>query len=119
MILAACASQNIDKEHLAYIENLGWTIQSFDSTEQVTLALAPETIANYEEATITFIEEYIGKEVTITSYTLKEKDPENDQLLVYIYEHQGEIIGTIGKIQNATPGIFNPANKAGLEIQFF
>ncbi len=116
MILAGCASQNIDKEHLAYIENLGWTIQSFDSTEHVTLALASETIANYKAATINFMEEYIGKEVTITSYTLKEKDSENDHLTVFIYEYQGEIIGAIGKIPNATPGIFNPTNKTALEL---
>lgn len=116
LLLAACSSQNIDKEHLAYIENLGWTIQSFGSTEQVTLALASETIASYKDATINFMEAYIGKEVTVTSYTLKEKDPENDHLIVYIYEYQGEIIGTVGKIPNATPGIFNPANKEELAI---
>ena len=56
--------------HLVYIENSGWTIASFDSIEQVTLDFAPKTIANYKAANITFIEDFIGKELNITTYKL-------------------------------------------------
>gem|GEM_PF-2974499 len=113
-ILVACDNQNIDEEHYAYIGNLGWTIASFDSTEQVTLDFAPETIENYKAANITFIEDFIGEVLNITTYKLKEKDPEGDNL----YEYEGEIVGSIGEITNYTPGMFNPSDKKGWEDSF-
>ncbi|MGE7910617.1 hypothetical protein [Lysinibacillus xylanilyticus] len=103
-ILIAYDNQNIDEEHHAYIENLGWTIASFDSTEQVTLDFAPEKIANNKAANITFIEEFIGKELNITTYKLKEKDPEGNNLIINVYEYEVEIVGSIGEITNYTPG---------------
>ncbi|MFJ7183851.1 hypothetical protein [Lysinibacillus xylanilyticus] len=117
-ILVACDNQNIDEEHYAYIGNLGWTIASFDSTEQVTLDFAPEKISNIKAANITFIEEFIGKELNITTYKLKEKDPEGDDLIINVYEYEGEIVGSIGEITNYTPGMFNPSDKKGLEDSF-
>lgn len=84
IILVACTNKSIDKEHLAYIESLDWTIASFNSTKQVKLDFAPETIANYKASNITFIENYIGKELKITTYKLKEKDPEGDNLILNI-----------------------------------
>lgn len=110
-ILAACDNESFDKEHLAYIENLGWTIKSFDSTERVMMELSPESIANYKASNITFIENYIGKKLDVTSYILNEKDPKADNFIVDVYEYEGEIIGTIGKIPNATPGVFNLTDK--------
>lgn len=117
-ILVACTNENIDKEHLAYIENLDWTIASFDSTKQVTLDFTPEATANYKASNITFIENYIGKELNITTYKLKEKDPEGDNLILNVYEYEGNIVGSIGGISNYTPGIFNPSDKKSLEDSF-
>lgn len=110
-ILVAYDNQNIDEEHHAYIENSGWTIASFDSTEQVTMDFAPETIANYKAANITFIEDFIGKELNIITYKLKEKGPEGDNLIIKVYEYEGEIVGSIGEITNYTPGMFNRSEK--------
>lgn len=110
-ILVACGNESFDKEHLAYIEKLGWTIKSLDSTEQVIMELSPESIANYKASNITFIGNYIGKELVVTSYELNEEDPKGDNLIVDVYEYEGKIVGTIGKIPNATPGVFNLADK--------
>ncbi|MFJ8515265.1 hypothetical protein [Lysinibacillus xylanilyticus] len=117
-ILFACDNQNINEEHHSYIENLGWTNAAFDSTEQVTLDFASETIANYKAANITFIEDYIGKVLNITTYKSKEKDPEGDNLIINVYEYEGEIVGSIGETTNYTPGMFNPSDKKGLEDSF-
>ncbi|WP_042473216.1 DUF4830 domain-containing protein [Bacillus ndiopicus] len=116
--LVACTNENIDKEHLAYIENLGWTIKSFNASEQIVVEPAPETIENYKSSNITFIENYIGKELNITTYELKEKNPEGDNLRLIIYEYEGEIVGSIGEVPNYTPGIFNPSDKKSLEDIF-
>ncbi|MFJ8517663.1 hypothetical protein [Lysinibacillus xylanilyticus] len=53
--------------------------------------------------------------LNITTYKLKEKDPEGDNLIINVYEYEGEIVGSIGEVTNYTPGMFNPSDKKGLE----
>lgn len=67
---------------------------------------------------ITIIEDYIGKVLNITTYKLKEKDPEGDNLIINVYEYEGEIVGSIGEVTNYRPGMFNPSDKKGLEDSF-
>ncbi|MFF2797111.1 hypothetical protein [Lysinibacillus xylanilyticus] len=66
-------------------------------------------------ANITIIEDYIGKVLNITTYKLKEKDPEGDILIISVYGYEGEIVGSIGEVTNYTPGMFNPSDKKDLE----
>lgn len=105
--LTACNKEKIKEEHIAYIDNLGWTIESFESNTQETVEIVKDTIENYRAANINFIENYAGKELNVTRYKLKEKDLEGDNILVVLYEYEDKIVGAIGKLPNATPGIFN------------
>lgn len=114
-ILVACTDENIEKEHLAYIEDLGWTIKSFNSSEQIILGdIPPEILEGDRAANINFKVQYIGKELTVTSYQLNEKDLEGKNYRADIYEYDGEIIGSIGQ-SSAYPGAFNLADKKGEE----
>lgn len=105
--LTACNNEKIKDEHVAYIDHLGWTIESFESNRQETVEIVKEIIENYRAANINFIEEYAGKELNVTCYKLKEKDLEGNHILVDLYEYEGKIVGAIGKLPNTTPGIFN------------
>ena len=114
-ILVACTNENIDKEHLVYIEDLGWTIESFHSSEQIIIGdIPPEILKLDRAANITFMEQYIGKELTVTNYQLNEKDLEGKNYTAYIYEYEGEIVGSKG-VSSAYSGIFNLADKKGVE----
>lgn len=114
-ILVACTNENIDKEHLAYVEDFGWTIKSFNSSEQVMMGeISPEIHEIYKVANITFVELYIGKELTVTSYQLNEIDLGGENLIVYIYEYEGEIVGATG-VTSAYSGMFNLADKTVVE----
>ncbi|GLC87123.1 DUF4830 domain-containing protein [Lysinibacillus piscis] len=114
-ILVACATKNIDKEHLSYIENFGWTIKSLHSSEQITVDdISPEILVLNRAANITFMEQYTGKELTVTSYQLNEKDLEGENYTAYIYEYEGKIVGSMG-VSSAYSGIFNLADKKGVE----
>ena len=114
-ILIACTDKNIDKEHRAYIENLGWTIKSFDSSKQIIMGeLPPEILASYRAVNITFMEQYIGKELIVTSHQLSEKDLSGENYRADIYEYEGAIVGSIGG-SSAYPGTFNLAHKKEME----
>ena len=114
-ILVACTNENIDKEHLAYVEDFGWTIKSFNSSEQVMMGeISPEIHEIFKVANITFVELYIGKELTVTSYQLNEIDLGGENLIVYIYEYEGEIVGATG-VTSAYSGMFNLADKTVVE----
>lgn len=117
-ILVACTDENIDKEHLAYVEDLGWTIKSFNSSEKILIdEIPPEILEGDRAANITFKEQYIGKELTVTSYQLNEKDLEGKNYRADIYEYNGEIVGSIGH-SSAYPGAFNLADKKGVEESY-
>lgn len=105
--LTACNKEKIKEEHVTYIDNLGWTIESFELNRQETVEIVKDTIENYRAANINFIENYEGKELNVTRYKLKEKDLEGDNILVDLYEYEGNIVGAIGILTNTTPGIFN------------
>lgn len=110
-ILTACNNENINGKHVTYIENLGWTIESLKSNRQEDIEISEDSMESYNSANITFIENYVGKKLSITSCKLNEKDFEGDNILVDLYEYEGEIVGSIGRLPNATPGIFNLADK--------
>ncbi|WP_407647342.1 DUF4830 domain-containing protein [Gracilibacillus oryzae] len=55
-----------------------------------------------------------GKEATITTYRLKEKQQNGDKLSATIYEIDGKIIGGYGGLENWDPGIFRLDDKKRL-----
>lgn len=104
-ILTACNNENMNEKHRLYLEELGWSINSFDTKK--TIELSKDSLAFYNSYQFSFLENYVGKEVVVTTYGLNEKDIEGDNIQAILYEHNGEIIGSVGKTKNATPGILN------------
>lgn len=64
---------------------------------------------------MTFMEPYIGKKLTVTSYQLSEKDLSDENYQAYVYEYEGEIIGAGGVLRAFPGGIFNLADKKEME----
>lgn len=104
-ILAACNKESIDEKHKLYLEELGWSVKSFDTKE--TIELSEDSLVFYDSYHFSFLEKYVGKALDVTTYELNEKDVEGDNIQALLYEHNGEIIGSVGKTVNATPGILN------------
>lgn len=104
-ILIACNNEKINEKHRLYLEELGWSIQSFDTKK--TIELSKDSLVFYNTDQYSFLENYVGKELVVMTYELHEKDIEGDNIQAILYEHNGEIIGSVGKIKNATPGILN------------
>ena len=115
-VLVACTNEDIDKEHLAYIENLGWTIKSFHSSEQIIIDdIPPEMFESDRAVNMSFMEKYVGKKLTVTSYQLSEKDLEGKNYFSYVYEYEGKIIGAGGVLRAFPGGMFNLADKEEIE----
>lgn len=105
--LSGCTSKDINKQHQQYLSSKGWEIKNLDEVEQTILDIPTEILDNYESSGVTFLREYNGKEVTIYSYSLKEKDAEGERLKAYIYEVEDEIIGGYGVLSSWSPGVFS------------
>lgn len=112
--LSGCASDDIDTQQQQYLSSKGWEIKSLDEVEQTTLDTPDEVLENYEASGVTFLREYNGKEVTIHTYSLKEKDAEGASLKAYVYEAEDVIIGGYGILPSWTPGMFHLDDKARL-----
>lgn len=74
-------------------------------------------LSNYEASGITFLEEYIGVEVTEYFYELKEKDVEGKPLEVVLLEVDRDVIGGYGILHSWDPGIFNLDDKERLRSE--
>lgn len=108
-ILTACNNESINEKHRLYLEELGWSIKSFDTKE--TREISKDSLAFNDSYQFSFLEKYVGKELDVTTYELNEKDIEGDNIQAILYEYNGEIIGSVGKTKNATPGIVNLEDK--------
>ncbi|MCR2820055.1 DUF4830 domain-containing protein [Lederbergia panacisoli] len=73
-----------------------------------------EVLSGFEANGITFLNDYIGKEVTQYTYELKEKDIEGKRLKAILYEEKEKIIGGYGVLPSWTPGLFNLDDKQSL-----
>ena len=71
-------------------------------------------LSNYEASGITFLNEYLGEEITQHSYELKEEDVEGERLKAVILEVKEEIIGGYGILPSWSPGTFNLDDKERL-----
>ena len=67
---------------------------------------APEQIDNYLIAGMDF-SPYQGKDAVITTYLLKDKQENGDEMRVEVYEVEGEIIGGFGILEGWDPGLFS------------
>ncbi|WP_175989302.1 DUF4830 domain-containing protein [Bacillus sp. Marseille-Q1617] len=104
ILLTACGDE-IPDEHEEFIEENGWNIQSQDAKDTLVVDdIEPMNAMNMRKAGFD-ISLYEGKEITVTHYDLKEKFNGEHDLQAAIYELNGEIIGGVGVVEGATPGI--------------
>ncbi|WP_226675633.1 DUF4830 domain-containing protein [Rossellomorea aquimaris] len=107
-VLAGCggADQDIKDSHHTYLSSFGWTVDSKVEETTETLRHAPEQIENYRIAGMNF-SPYQGKDAVITTYLLKDKQENGDEMRVEVYEVEGEIIGGFGILEGWDPGLFS------------
>ncbi|WP_062106828.1 DUF4830 domain-containing protein [Bacillus niameyensis] len=111
LLITGCSHKRIDKQHDQYLSNKGWDIQRLVEVETYILDIPDEILRNYEASGITFIEEYVGKEVVEYSYKLKQKDIEGERLKAILIVVEEEIVGGYGILPSWTPGIFSLDDK--------
>lgn len=114
IMLFGCNHSEVTKEHQEYLESFGWTIKKKESEEVKVLDYYPEYLQTLKIAELD-LEQYQGKEATITTYLLKEKQINGDKMKVFIYEIDGEIIGGHGLLENWSPGAFSLDDKERLK----
>ncbi|WP_169891106.1 DUF4830 domain-containing protein [Litchfieldia alkalitelluris] len=114
LFISGCGSVRLNEEHDQYLSDKGWEIKELTEERTYLLDIPDELLSNYEASGITFLNEYLGKEVTTYSYELKDKDIEGERLKAFVYEVEGEIIGGYGVLPSWTPGRFNLDDKERL-----
>ncbi|MFI8687642.1 DUF4830 domain-containing protein [Rossellomorea sp. NPDC077527] len=100
----------IEESHQAYVSSFGWKIDSKMDATSETLRHAPEQIDNLKVAGMDF-SPYQGKEAVITTYILKDKQKNGDDMWVKVYEVEDEIIGGFGILEGWDPGLFSLEDK--------
>ena len=118
ILLAGCNSDTtsnatVEEAHKNYISSFGWSIDSKLSEVSETIQYRPELIGNLKAAGID-LGPFQGKEATITTYLLEEKQKTDDHLRVTIFEVDGRIIGGYGSLENWEPGLFSLEGKERL-----
>lgn len=113
LTLVGC-SEKVNEAHEAFLNDAGWTIESFGEEEAYIIEVPEDLMENYHAANVHFLDGYNGKDVEITQYTVKESEKDGKNLIIMIYEVEGEIIGGIGRLPSWTPGIFNALDKEKL-----
>ncbi|MEK3977744.1 DUF4830 domain-containing protein [Psychrobacillus sp. FSL K6-2836] len=114
MLNSGCSQESLDEQHELYLSNKGWEIKELLEVETYQLEIPDEMLSNYEASGITFLEEYIGGEVTEYFYELREKDVEGKPLEAILFEEHGDIIGGYGILPSWEPGRFNLDDKERL-----
>lgn len=114
LFISGCGQDRPLELHQQYLENKGWNIKTLVEEKTQILDIPNEILTNYEASGITFLRQYLGKEVTEYTYELKEKDSEGDRLKAVIFEFEGQIIGGYGLLPNWDPGRFNLDDKSAL-----
>lgn len=118
VLLASCNSDTaskaiVEEAHNNYISSFDWSIDSKHSEVSETIQYRTELIDNLKAAGID-LGPVQGKEATITTYLLKEKQKTGDHLRVTISEDDGRIIGGYGSLENWEPGLFSLKGKEQL-----
>ncbi len=113
LTLVGC-SEKVNEAHEAFLNDAGWTIESFGEEEAYIIEVPEDLMDKYHTAKIHFLDGYNGKDVETTQYILKESEKDGENLIIMIYEVEGEIIGGIGRLPSWTPGIFNALDKEKL-----
>ncbi|RDU37181.1 hypothetical protein DRW41_10905 [Neobacillus piezotolerans] len=113
-VISGCGQESVNEQHQQYLSNKGWKIKKIIEVDTFILDTPTELLTNFEASGITFLNEYLGEEVTQYTYELKEKDIEGERLKAIIYETKEEIIGGYGVLPSWTPGIFNLDDKQRL-----
>ncbi|MEK5147334.1 DUF4830 domain-containing protein [Psychrobacillus sp. FSL K6-4615] len=107
LFVSTCSKENLNEQHEVYLSNKGWEIRESIEVETYILDIPDEMLSNYEASGITFLNEYLGEEITQHSYELKEEDVEGERLKAVILEVKEEIIGGYGILPSWSPGTFN------------
>ncbi|WLR51872.1 DUF4830 domain-containing protein [Bacillus tianshenii] len=106
VVLVGCnAEKQFPEEHQAYLSTYGWEIAEQKSSETKKINLYPEAIDMIKRAGLD-LEPYKGKEATITTYRLKEKQATGDEMYAVLYEINDKLIGGYGSLENWAPGLF-------------
>ncbi|MBB6452390.1 hypothetical protein HNQ94_000835 [Salirhabdus euzebyi] len=111
--LVSCGGKDIPEVHNDYLLQHNWHIKKFQKAETKVLDHFPEYYESLRIADLD-LKEYEGKEVTITSYLLKEKQINGEKMTAHIYEYDGDIIGGHGVLANWSPGLFSLTDKQRL-----
>ena len=114
LMISGCEIESLNKQHELYLSNKGWEIKELLEVDTYQLEIVDEVLSNYEASGITFLEEYIGLEVTEYFYGLREKDVKGKPLEAVLYEVDGDIIGGYGILPSWEPGTFNLDDKVRL-----
>ena len=114
LFVSACGKESLNEQHEEYFSNKGWKVKDLIEVETYRLDIPDEILINYEASGITFLSDYIGKEVTQHSYELKEEDIEGKRLKAEVFETEGKIIGSYGVLPSWDPGVFNLDDKERL-----
>lgn len=114
LLVAACSKESFPEQHGEYLANKGWEINESIKVETYVLDIPHEMLSNYEASGITFMNEYLGEEITQHAYELKEKDIDGKRLKAVVFETEAEIIGGYGVLPNWDPGTFNLDDKERL-----
>jgi hypothetical protein len=104
VLLTACGN-DIPDGHEELLEDNGWSIHAQASQDTLLVKdIEPMNAMNMRKAGFD-ISLYEGKEITVTHYNIKEKYKGEHELQAAIYELNGEIIGSVGVVENADPGV--------------
>lgn len=114
LFVPACGQESLNERHEIYLSEKAWEIKESIEVETYILDIPDEMLSNYEASGITFLREYLGKEVIRHTYELNEEDVEGKHLEAVIFEADGEIIGGHGVNSSWEPGIFNLDEKERL-----
>lgn len=114
LLISGCGQESLNEQHQQYLSIKGWKIKELTEERTYILDIPNELLSNYEASGITFLNEYLGKEVTQFTYELKEKDIEGEDLKAFVYEVDEKVIGGYGVLPSWTPGRFNLDDKERL-----
>ncbi|MGO4107113.1 DUF4830 domain-containing protein [Paenibacillus sp. YAF4_2] len=119
-----------NQQHIAYLKDYGWNIDRFGSE----IKYAARTLRDYKEHMDTIrtqgqvdLTPFLNQEVIETGYILKEKTNQYNQIVGYILESHGKIIGGYLEFNNEIeqvdgtiriePGKVTPINEEPLTGQ--
>ncbi|WP_202077908.1 DUF4830 domain-containing protein [Caldalkalibacillus salinus] len=113
-IISGCGQESLNEHHKQYLADRGWEINKATEVKTYILNMPQEVLSDYEASGITFLEDYVGQEVTSHTYELKETDTDGERLKAVVFEAEDDIIGGFGVLPNWSPGRFDLSEKERL-----